>query len=110
MNINNPLCNNPLWAAATLFVAIVPFQDSAKPATAPATQPAASQPKQFELIEGAFGGPSYKIKCEGVDIGDLDGDGKLDVVFATGFVLRPDKQEPHIPQIQMNRSSGIGNF
>ncbi|MFN0206352.1 MAG: FG-GAP repeat domain-containing protein, partial [Planctomycetota bacterium] len=42
--------------------------------------------------------------------GDLDGDGKLDVVFATGFVLRPDKQEPHIPQIQMNRSSGIGNF
>jgi hypothetical protein len=66
--------------------------------------------QQFQYVVGALGGPSYTTKCEGVEVVDLDGDGRLDIVGSTGFVLNPGGQGTHIPQIQMNKSTGVGSF
>ncbi|MBI3820195.1 MAG: VCBS repeat-containing protein [Planctomycetes bacterium] len=66
--------------------------------------------QSFVNVSGALGGPSYSTKCEGVEVADLDLDGKLDIVASTGFVLSPGSMSPHIPQIQMNKSTGAGSF
>jgi hypothetical protein len=80
---------------------------------APQGDGAASRPESgpaFREVKGALAGPSYNVKCEGVDAGDLDGDGKVDLAFAAGFVLQPKGMQPHIPQIQMNKSKGPGDI
>lgn len=69
-----------------------------------------SSAQQFQNVAGALGGPSYGIRCEGVEVGDLDGDGRLDIVGSTGFVLNPGAQGTNVPQIQMNKSTGVGSF
>ncbi|MBI3817918.1 MAG: VCBS repeat-containing protein [Planctomycetes bacterium] len=100
-------------AAALPIFFILTFAAAAPASPAqrkPASIPAPDKNAQFKYVEGALGGPSYDIKCEGVDVGDFDGDGKLDIVFATGFVLQPARQKKHIPQLQMNKSTGEGNI
>lgn len=87
----------------TLIASVLLLVQAAAPASD--SRPASAPTRLFDLVPNAFGGPSAKIKCEGVDVADLDLDGKLDVIFATGFVLRPKKQEPAAPQIQMNRGT-----
>jgi hypothetical protein len=66
--------------------------------------------QQFQNVVGALAGPSYATKCEGVEIADLDNDGRLDIIGSTGFVLSPGSMSPHIPQIQMNKSIGVGSY
>ena len=66
--------------------------------------------QQFQQVVGALGGPSYTTRCEGVEVVDLNGDGKLDIVASTGAVFSPGSQGVHIPQIQMNASTGMGVF
>lgn len=66
--------------------------------------------QQFQNQVGALGGPSYTTFCEGVEVADLDQDGKLDIVASTGAVFSPGSQGTHIPQIQMNKSVGVGSF
>ncbi|MBI3820196.1 MAG: VCBS repeat-containing protein [Planctomycetes bacterium] len=66
--------------------------------------------QQFQYVVGALGGPTYAIKCEGVEVADLDLDGRLDIVASTGEVFSPGAVTPHIPQIQMNKSTGVGSF
>lgn len=66
--------------------------------------------QQFQNQVGALGGPSYGLLCEGVEVVDLDLDGKLDVVGSLGAVFSPGSQGTKIPQIQMNKSLGVGSF
>lgn len=87
----------------TLIASVLLLAQAAAPV--PDSRPASAPARLFDLVPDVFGGPSAKIKCEGVEVADLDLDGKLDVIFATGFVLRPKKQEPTPPQIQMNRGT-----
>lgn len=89
-----------------------------KPASAPAQSKPQSRPvvmspvknALFQWVRGALGGPGYDIKCEGVDVADFNGDGLLDLVFATGFVLAPKRQKEMLPQLQINKSTGPGNI
>ncbi|MFN0206765.1 MAG: FG-GAP repeat domain-containing protein [Planctomycetota bacterium] len=66
--------------------------------------------QQFQNQVGALGGPSYTSFCEGVEVVDLDLDGRLDVVAATGAVFSPGSVGTKIPQVQMNKSVGVGSF
>ncbi len=69
--------------------------------------PSVAAAQQFQNVPGSLGGPSYGIRCEGVEVADLDGDGRLDIVASTGLVL--GSQSPAAPQIQMNKSTGVGS-
>lgn len=70
----------------------------------------AASAQQFQNQVGALGGPSYTSFCEGAEAVDLDLDGRLDIIFATGAVFSPGSVTPKIPQIQMNKSTGAGSF
>lgn len=86
----------------SILLGALGLQEGGGPKEPPSSRPA------FHFVKGALGGPSYDVKCEGVDAADLDGDGRLDLVFATGFVLQPKRMSPHAPQIQMNRTDAAG--
>ncbi|MBL8695668.1 MAG: VCBS repeat-containing protein [Planctomycetes bacterium] len=66
--------------------------------------------QQFQNQAGAIGGPSFGFFCEGVEVADLDLDGRLDFVGSMGAVFNPGPTPARIPQIQMNKSLGVGSF